>query len=502
MNSILEMVEETAARCPESPAVTDPSGSRTYGQLIDDARRAGSFLIGQGVKASNPVVITLEKSCGAVTLLYAVLYAGAFYVFVDLRQPPARVRKLLDKIQPSAVIALLRQDPLLAEAGWEGKIFHPEEMLRCSVQVEALKAVRDKSTMTDPLYGIFTSGSSGFPKCVEVSHDAAWRFIGHFTEIFGIRSTDRIGNQAPFDFDVSVKDIYSAAMTGAELVLIPAEYFIMPKLLLDYLAEKRVSVLIWAVSALCLLSERHGFDYRTPETVRLVMFSGEVMPMVQLRRWMQALPRTTFVNLYGPSEITCNCTYYRVENPEAEELPIGRPFPGRTIRLYDKSGRIIHKPMERGEICIGGESVSDGYWRDPEKTAEKFTDINDNGTMLRMYHSGDIGYFDTDGLLHYCGRDDAQIKHMGHRIELGEIETAAMSLPGVIRACCFFDRASNRILCAYTGNLPAASMRQGLKRALPAYMIPQKIVPVESFRLNAHGKLDREAVRKRLEEMV
>lgn len=499
MNTILEILEETAQRRPDAPAVTDPFGSRTYRRLVDDARRAGSFLIENGTERKEPVAIALEKSCDAVTLLYAVLYAGAFYAFIDLRQPPARVRKLLDKIRPSSVIALPAQDQMLTGAGWEGKIFHPDEMLSHSVQMESLKKVRASCLMTDHLYGIFTSGSSGFPKCVVVSHEAVRKFIGHFTETFGISGADRIGNQAPFDFDVSVKDIYSAAMTGAELVLIPAGYFIMPKLLLDYLAEKKVTVLIWAVSALCLVSERHGFDYRTPDTLRLVLFSGEVMPMLQLRRWMEALQRTVFVNLYGPSEITCNCTYYRVESANLDELPIGRPFPGRVVWLYDASGRRIQEPFQRGEICIGGESVSDGYWRDEEKTAEKFTFMEDGGTRLRMYHSGDIGYFDGGGLLHYCGRGDMQIKHMGHRIELGEIETAAMNLSGVVRACCVFDRDRNQILCAYTGDSLASEVRRGLKLALPSYMIPQKIVPVESFGVNAHGKLDREAVRKMLE---
>ena len=161
------------------------------------------------------------------------------------------------------------------------------------------------------------------------------RFIDHFVKIFGITEDDRIGNQAPFDFDVSVKDIYSSMATGAALVLIPRELFAMPPRLLDYLCRKKITTLIWAVSALCLISALKGLKYKVPETVRKVMFSGESMPVSQLRIWREALPDAKFVNLYGPTEITCNCTYYKVEKDfqDQDRLPIGRALPGRNVFL-------------------------------------------------------------------------------------------------------------------------------------------------------------------------
>ena len=176
-----------------------------------------------------------------------------------------------------------------------------------------LLAVRKACTADDLLYGIFTSGSTGVPKGIVVSHKSVINFITHFIHTFQFAETDVIGNQAPFDFDVSVKDIYTCLMTGATLVIIPTKLFSVPPVLLDYLCNKHVNTLIWAVSALTLISALHGLKYRIPIEVKRVMFSGEVMPVKQLRQWQLALPEAEFVNLYGPSEITCNCTYYRVK---------------------------------------------------------------------------------------------------------------------------------------------------------------------------------------------
>ena len=147
------------------------------------------------------------------------------------------------------------------------------------------------------------------PKGVTVSHRSVLDFIPQFAEIFGITQNDILGNQAPFDFDVSVKDLYTALYTGAKVQIIPRAYFSQPTKLMDYLADHEVTILVWAVSAMCFVSIMNGFSYRIPSRVRQVLFSGEVMPIKHLMKWKSALPHARFVNLYGPTEITCNCTY-------------------------------------------------------------------------------------------------------------------------------------------------------------------------------------------------
>ncbi len=503
MKTILEIFEHTVETFPDRCAVTDLEGSYSYRELQEKARRAGSALAKE-IKIQQPVVILMEKSCKAVTMLYSVLYAGGFYIFVDPDQPAERMSKIFGKLEAKTVIAddTEKNHEILTACGFQGKQFTADQLLEEAEDAELLQSVREQVKETDILYGIFTSGSTGTPKGVMVSHKAAADFIGHFTETFGITAEDRIGNQAPFDFDVSVKDIYSACKTGAELVLIPRTYFAQIKRLMDYLEEKKVTVLVWAVSAICLISGFRGFRYKVPKDVRLVMFSGEIMPPKHLRIWQDALPEAGFVNLYGPSEITCNCTYHVIKKQYADEedVPIGIPFAGRKVFLLDE-GEIVTETGKQGEICVAGESLSDGYYNDPEKTKEAFGRIELEGEERRFYHTGDLAHFDEEGILHFHGRADSQIKHMGHRIELGEIENAMLRVPGITRGCCLFDQKKNRMVAFYTGDLTSAEIKTELKTMIPTYMVPNKMVQLESFELNKNGKIDRNKLKEKMENL-
>ena len=490
MRTILEEFEKTVERFPGRTAVADQESSYSWKELRDLAERAGSALAKAGC-LRKPVVILLEKSAKALAVLYGVLYGGGFYVFIDKAQPDQRLCKIMRRLSADLVVCDREQKERLAAIGFKGMVLDIGTIFDTETDGKALAGIREQAEEDDPLYAIFTSGSTGEPKGILVSHRAVHDFIGHFTEELGIESDQVIGNQAPFDFDVSVKDIFSSCMTGAKLVLIPRTYFAMPKLLIDYLCEKRITTLIWAVSALCMISQLGGFDYRVPDRLEKVMFSGEVMPIKQLRIWQQALPDTEFINLYGPSEITCNCTYYRLPKGLAEgELPIGKPFGGRRVFLVDENGKLIRNKDQRGEICVSGESLAKGYYNDPERTAQSFVTIDGS----RIYKTGDMGYFGTDGLLYFTGRRDFQIKHMGHRIELGELEGAIEDVEGVKRACCIFDNDRSLIYGFYQGSPAEADVRREMKKELPSYMVPNRLRQVSGFKLTAHGKIDRNAL--------
>lgn len=503
MKTILEILENTTERFPDRRAVTDLEGSYSYRELLEKAKTAGTALAGQ-IEVKEPVVILMEKSCQAVAMLYGVLYAGGFYIFVDPDQPAERMSKIFGKLEAKTVIAddTEKNHEILKECSFSGKQLTAAALLQGTADEKVLENVRDKVQESDILYGIFTSGSTGTPKGVMVSHKSAADFIGHFTQTFGITEEDRIGNQAPFDFDVSVKDIYSACMTGAELVLIPRTYFAQIKRLMDYLEEKEVTVLVWAVSAVCLISGFRGFRYKVPKDIRMVMFSGEIMPPKHLRIWQDALPEASFVNLYGPSEITCNCTYQRIEKQYADEedIPIGIPFEGRKVFLLEE-GQLVTETGKQGEICVAGESLSDGYYNDPDKTKEAFGRMELDGEERRFYHTGDLGRFDEEGILHFHGRADSQIKHMGHRIELGEIENAMLRVPGISRGCCLFDQKKNRMVAFYTGELSSAEIKTKLKKMIPTYMVPNKMIQQESFDLNKNGKIDRNKLKEKMENL-
>ncbi len=512
MKTILDILEQTQERYGDRTAVYDGTVSLRYGELTAAAQAVGAQLCGH-IRRGEPVPILAEKSSAVLACMYGVVYAGGFYVPVNPEQPPERIRRILEVLEARTVLVDAERRAQLAEAGFQGTVLSVETFtgIRGSGTVDAadlerLRAVREELSGDDPLYGIFTSGSTGTPKGIVVSHRSVIDFIGHFTEIFGITREDVLGNQAPFDFDVSVKDLYSALFTGAEVLLIPRAYFSTPPRLLDYLCDNGVTVLVWAVSALCLVSGLKGLRYRVPEKVRLVMFSGEVMPVKHLTMWQDALPGASFVNLYGPSEITCNCTYYRIGRryEKTEKIPIGRAFPGRTVFLADPEAPVpedgsvwtpalITSPGATGELCVAGESLAIGYYRDPAQTLRRFVLCRLPGAEepQRAYRTGDLAVYGEDGELYFAGRGDFQIKHMGHRIELEEIETNFMALDGVQRAVCLFDEDRNRLVSWYTGEKEPGEIRAALKERVPVYMVPSKIFRIEEMPLNKNGKIDR-----------
>ena len=502
MNNILEYLERTAEKYPGRIAVEDDKEALTWKELEDLSRRIGTAA-GKRIASGDPVVILAPKGPLTLAAMFGAVYGGGFYVNGDPALPPRRLKEIFRVLRPKLVLIRPEEIPLIRQAGYTGDYCLIHEAAGQETDLELLERRRKDSCSEDILYGIFTSGSTGTPKGITVSHRAVIDFITHFTEIFGIDEKDRIGNQAPFDFDVSVKDIYSAVMTGAALVLIPRQLFSVPAALLDYLCEKKATVLIWAVSALTMISSLGGFKYRIPSDVRKVMFSGEVMPANQLACWQEALPEAEFVNLYGPTEITCNCTYYPVQKVpgEGEKLPIGKAFPGRRVFLLNEEGGEIREPEQAGEICVAGESLSLGYYHDPAETEKSFQErIFPDGRKERYYRTGDLGFLGKDGNLYFSGRKDFQIKFNGHRIELEEIERLLDQMQGIEKSCCVTDHRKTCLAAFYMGKVMPGEIRLWLKKRLPGYMVPRKIFQTEKLPLTKNGKTDRKALQKRLED--
>ena len=439
--NILDWLEATSARCPDAPAVGDDQTDCTWAQLADTARRAGSFLAFRTMPR-RPVAFYLEKSVSAFAAMLGTVYAGCCYSVLDTRQPAARTLQVLDTLTPAFLVTDEAHAAAAAALGYSGRIIRLDDLLTAPADAALLAARRRQAVDVDPLYINFTSGSTGVPKGVTVSHRSVLDFIPQFAEIFGITQNDILGNQAPFDFDVSVKDLYTALYTGAKVQIIPRAYFSQPTKLMDYLADHEVTILVWAVSAMCFVSIMNGFSYRIPSHVRQVLFSGEVMPIKHLMKWKSALPHARFVNLYGPTEITCNCTYAILPDRDFapdEALPIGRAFPNEKVFLLDENDALVTVPGQAGEICVSGTALALGYYADPVRTAQAFTQnpLNTNW-YERIYRTGDLARYDESGSLYYIGRRDFQIKHMGHRIELSEIEVQMTAVPGVERALCAY----------------------------------------------------------------
>lgn len=502
--NILWSLEQTAEKYEDRVAVSDVNQEMTWKGLVKKAQVIGAEL-SKKVQPGNPIPVLLEKSSETLAVMLGIVYAGCFYVPVNPMNPAERLRKIMEKLEPEVIISDEKGKEQLAAVGvgLEEKVIGPETLLPTTgtdlseEQRSRLEQIQGQWKETDALYGIFTSGSTGTPKAIVVSHGAASRFIRHFTEIFEITSEDVIGNQAPFDFDVSVKDIYSSIMTGAQLVLIPKEYFSTPPRLLDYLCDKKVTNLTWAVSALTLVSALKGLNYRVPESVKRVMFSGEAMPPKQLRIWQEKLPDAKFVNLYGPTEITCNCTYFPIERQyeDSEKIPAGKAFPGRRVILVDEEGKQVTEPGVQGEICSAGESLANGYYKEPEQTAEKFVLYPVDGTEQRMYRTGDLGSYDEEGNIVFAGRKDFQIKHMGYRIEPGEIEAAIGALPEIHACVCIYLETTDEILLFYQGKIKQEALSAAVSGKLPAYMRPNKFIRIRQMPYNSNGKVDRKLLK-------
>lgn len=498
IRNVLEYLEHSAEEYPDKTAFADEHGSCTYEQLVRRAEKIGTALA-KRIPGRNPVPVFMEKSVDTIGVFMGAVYAGCFYTMLDIKQPGARLLQILDTLDCGYLLTSRAYEKEVEKLEFKGQIFWLEELEKEETDREILERIRREGLDTDPLYGIFTSGSTGIPKGVVVCHRSVIDFMENFTDIFGITSQDVIGNQAPWDFDVSVKDIYSGIKTGATVQIIPRRYFSIPMQLLDFLCERRVTTLIWAVSALCIITTLKGFDYRVPKEINKVLFSGEKMPVKHLNLWKKYLPNALYVNLYGPTEITCNCSYYIVnrEFEPGETLPVGRPFPNEKVFLLDEEDREIKEPRTSGEICVAGTALALGYYNNPEQTERAFVQNPLNSRYSeRIYRTGDMGYYGEDGELYFTSRKDFQIKHMGHRIELGEIEAAMERLGEIVRACCLFDEKKNKINAFYEGELEKRDLKRKLGASLPAFMLPNVFVRMERLPLTKNGKIDRQGLRK------
>lgn len=498
---VTDYLEATAARLPDKAAFSDTQNTITWRELLETSKR-WARVISQNFKRGQGVPVMCEKNVQTVQLFFACVYAGCFYSYFDASFPEARIQSMMKTLNAEMLVADSKAEKRLSKYEKQIKRVHIEDFDKMAEGAQDKEgSVFDAPIDTDIVYALFTSGSTGEPKAVVVSHRSIVDFIPVFVDLFGITADDRIANQAPFDFDVSVKDIFSAVFTGASCHLVPKMYFSMPARLIDFLIEREVTSLCWAVSAVCIISTLGGFEYKVPSSIKRVMFSGEVMPVKQLAIWREHLPNAMYVNLYGPTEITCNCTYHIItdKDKEQESIPIGIPFPNERVFILDEDNKEItaEETDKRGELCVSGTCVADGYYNSL-KTSEVFVQNPLQSVRLeRVYLTGDAAWYGKDGLLRYGGRKDTQIKHMGHRIELGEIDERISCMEGIDRAVCVF--TNNKITAFYVSGaeVPNKVFVTHLKTMLPAYMVPSCFVRIDFLPLTKNGKVDRRALEEK-----
>lgn len=500
LNNVTAWLERTAKSCPERTAFSDERGDVTYRELSAQAKAVATRLIRLGL-FKKPVAVFLPKGVNVVTSFMAAAYSGNFYTPIDVEMPEQRVRKILEVLEPEAVITSADLAGVFRECGFEKSEIIFEEAIRDEIAEPLIVEVQKKCIDTDILYVLFTSGSTGTPKGVAISHRSVFDYIDWVTDCFHITEEDSFGNQAPFYFDNSILDIYSCIKTGASCYIIPKSLFPQPVKLLEYIQTHQINTIFWVPSALIVVARLRALrSVDLTGVLKRVLFCGEVMPNKQLNVWRTYLPDVLYANLYGPTEITDACTYYVVDRAFAddESLPIGVPMPNTDVIVLNENDRPVIGD-ESGELCVRGTSLALGYYNAPEKTREAFVQNPLNPHVPEViYRTGDIVRYNERGELIYLCRKDFQVKHLGHRIELGEIETAASSVEGVELCCCLYDEEHRKIVLFLDKPLEKEYITERISRLVPEYMVPGKLICLDHFPLNANGKIDRVALRKLL----
>lgn len=493
--SVLEDLARQIAAQPEAVAVADAADKWTFARLGDGSDRLASCLIRRGVQPGQPVGVVARRSAAVVALFLAVLKAGGFYVPLD---PDWKLEKLAHVCANAGLqLVLDTQTPGPLPDGVTALVCGQAEW-EAPADAAALSAIAARLRPEDPLYLIYTSGSTGVPKGVLKTHGAMQSYIAAFTARYPATPADALGNQTPFFFDASAKDLYWMLHDGCRLEVLDTGLFSQPYHLIEYLNDRHITLISWVPSALVIVSQLDTFADILPNYLRAVFFIGEVFPMKHFLIWQNALPGVKFVNLYGQSELAGACCYYEVDRAFTPDdtLPIGRPFSNAEVFLLD-GDRVVTEPGQIGEIGIVSPALAAGYFGDAEKTAAAFCPFCDHGRTLRLFRTGDMARYTPEGLLVFAARCDAQIKHMGYRIELGEIEAAANSLPEITGCACLYDTAKNRIVlfCTVQDGVTKASLRKALREKLSTYMIPSKIEILPQLPRNANGKTDRVLLR-------
>ncbi len=487
-------LDETARKFPNKIGYVDENQKLSFQEIRYKALNLASQLV-ERKSFKAPIAIFMEKSVDVIVSFFAVAYSGNFYSPIDVDMPKSRIQRIMEILQPKIIITKRELSDVVNSFSPDTLKIHEDEITAdVEKDYKEVFAQRHKTCDTDLLYVLFTSGSTGIPKGVTICHRAVMDYIDCIEDIFHIKSDDIFGNQAPFYFDNSILDIYITMKTGAAMYIIPQKLFAWPIRLLEYLGNNRINTIFWVPSALYVISKLKALkahDMRGKLT--RVLFCGEVMHNKQLNEWRKYLPDAVYANLYGPTEITDACTYYIVnrEFSDDEPLPIGNAMNNTDIIVLNSDDRPV-KEGEVGELCVRGTSLSMGYYNNPQKTKEVFVQNPLNPSYPELiYRTGDLVKYNEYGELIYLSRKDFQIKHMGHRIELGEIETAVSSLDGISGNCCLYDEKRSKIILFLEGKIDLADINQKLEKIIPEYMLPNRIIYVESMPLNANGKIDR-----------
>ena len=495
MNSVLRYIERTCIALPDNIAVDDGDVTVSYREFREKYTSVATAIMKLYGGMNKPVMVYLPKSSASVISFMGILASGNMYVPIDFKVPLKRFLLMIEKIDPVIIITDNEGAENLKDCGGNSRICLYNELVSEEADFDAVSKRLDKVIDTDPAYIMHTSGSTGVPKGVVIAHRGIENYANWLVRDFKITEKSVLGLQSGFHFDNSVFDMYTCFFTGATLVIIPEVLFMYPQQLLTYIKEKRVSCIFWVPTVMINVANSGALSEVDLPDLQTVTFAGEVMPNKQLNIWRRALPGRVFANLYGPTEITVDCTFYVVDREfeDSDKLPIGVAVPNTKVFILNEKNELA-KVGEEGELCVAGCCLALGYYNDKELTDKVFVQNPLNTKYHELiYRTGDIAYTAPDGLIMYVGRRDNQFKLRGNRIELGDVESAAMCISGVEKACALYDSEKEEIILVAESKekLVLRKFNMELSKYVPKYMLPQKLVVLEQMPLTPNRKTDR-----------
>ncbi len=497
--NLIELFEETVKCYPQKVAVIDKDREITFSALHQQSLCLASRLISMGIAQNKPVGVFLDKSIESVYANLGILYAGDFYMNLDIKTPAERIRNIIQLVEPAAIISTTRQIKPI-----EGIIPSTTQVILLdeadeTADVDATAILRRLSTIidTDPSCIINTSGSTGTPKGVVLNHKSFFDFIEWAIDTFHFGDDLVMGSLSPIVFDIYSFELCMLMAKASTLVVLPAHLAAFPAKILEVLEQHKVNFLFWVPTIMVNIANMDLLSAFKLESLKTVWFAGEVFPTKQYNYWHHHLPQTTFANLYGPIEITLDCTYYIInkEIPDEEPLPIGYPCRNTDILVLDDEDRLVKEANVEGELCVRGTSLAMGYYNNPEKTAAAFVQNPLNKAYPEViYRTGDIVCYSEEGLIMFKGRKDNIVKHQGYRTDLGEIEHVIINTLKLVKnGCIVYNQAEKQITLFYEAEeeVPVTEFRLSIGKVLPKYMIPTAYHRLEQLQRNANGKIDR-----------
>lgn len=514
-----ETLSRSAQKTPEKTALVDRDRQVTYEELDRLTNRVAQLLVAEGVSKGDRVGILAPKSLEAVAAAYGIMKAGAVYVPLDPEAPVDRITFIVDNADIHLVVSVRDREAVLAHTANGTDTLDTVVFLDPAadgmqpdlpgVTIRTRSDVDDHSGDITPVRTIdldlalmlYTSGSTGAPKGVMLSHVNVMTFVRWAVEEFDVTAVDRLSQFAPLHFDLSTFDLYGAALAGATVHLAPRTTSMFPMEIRRFIENNEISVVYAVPSSLIMLTERAKLETGDLPSLRTILFAGEVFPTKYLSRLMRFVPHVEFANLFGPTE-TNVCTYYRVPDPPSEDAPpisIGKAIRNVETVVVKKDGTVA-RPGEVGELQVRGPTVMSGYWGDAERTAKsRMANPFSDGLTDPVYKTGDLVIEEDDGNYTFLGRKDNQIKSRGYRIELGDIESAMYGHHQVVEcaAVAVPDEAITNRIMAYvvvSEDLEAGDLTTFVSDRIPKYMVPDKLHLVDVLPKTSTGKIDRQAL--------